>query len=177
MKFSKKRSIAILSAALVLSLITAAFAVSAYDGTTDPIISLSYLRQFKTTEIDPQILALQNEIRALQRKITELSGAQQQTPQTPVVQTGGFVVVQLENGQKIMAGESCELILRSGTATVILDQNSGGGISDLTDGKDLQNDEAVTLNHHLLVPRDDGRGIHITSAVAFLMIKGDYTIE
>ncbi len=178
MKISKKRSIVILSAALIISVITAAFAVSAYDGTTDPIISLSYLRQYKSTEIDPQIVALQNEITMLKAQITSLSGSQNtQAPTTPVVNTGGYTVIQVEHGRKIMAGASCEIILRSGTATVILDPYSGGGISDLTEGKDLKHGEDITLNHLLLVPRNDGRGIHITSDGAFLMIKGDYTVE
>ncbi len=177
MNFSKKRRVALLSAALLISILTAVIAVSAYDGTADPIISLSYLKQYKTQEIDPQIAALQSEILALQATVKQLSEMQTVKPQEPVVNTGGYTVLQLTFGQTVKAGESCEIILRSGTATVVLDPLSSGGISDLTGGVDLENGMPVTLNHYLLVPRDDGRGIHITSDIAFIMIKGAYTVE
>lgn len=38
-------------------------------------------------------------------------------------------------------------------------------------------DDAITVNHQLLVPRPDGRGIRITSGEAYVMIRGAYTIE
>lgn len=179
MKFSKIRKKALLSLALLISVIIAAISVSAYDGAADPIISLSYLRQYKTLEIDPQIAALQSEIQTLQATVKQLSEMQQggQQPQTPVVDTTGYFVVQLAYGQTVRAGESCEMILRSGTASVVLDALSQGGISDLTAGADLVNGESVALNHLLLVPRADGRGISITSDIAYIMIKGAYSIE
>jgi len=167
----------LLSSALLLSLLVTVVAVSAYDGTSDPIISLSYLRQYKVQEIDPQMAALQSEIQALQATVKQLSEVQSAPPQTPVVNTGGYNVVQLTFGQTVKAGESCEIILRAGTASVILDALSSGGISDLTEGVDLIDGQEVTLNHHLLVPRDDGRGIRITSDIAYIMIKGAYSVE
>ncbi len=177
MNFSNKRKIFLLSSALLLSLLVTVVAVSAYDGTSDPIISLSYLRQYKVQEIDPQMAALQSEIQALQATVKQLSEVQSAPPQTPVVNTGGYNVVQLTFGQTVKAGESCEIILRAGTASVILDALSSGGISDLTEGVDLIDGQEVTLNHHLLVPRDDGRGIRITSDIAYIMIKGAYSVE
>ena len=177
MNISRKRKFVLLSSALLISVLSAVLAVSAYDGTADPIISLSYLRQYKVQEIDPQIAALQSEIQSLQAMVRQLSEAQSTQPQAPVVNTGGYNVVQLSIGQTVKAGESCEIILRAGTASVILDALSSGGISDLTVGADLIDGEDVTLNHHLLVPRDDGRGIRITSDVAYIMIKGAYTVE
>ena len=37
--------------------------------------------------------------------------------------------------------------------------------------------ESITINHMMLIPRGDGRGILITSANAFIMIRGEYAIE
>ena len=65
MKLSKKMRATILSSALILTMLLSIVAVSAYDGMTDPIISLSYLQQYTAQNIDPQIMALQNQIAEL----------------------------------------------------------------------------------------------------------------
>lgn len=174
MKFSKKMRATVLSLAMVVTLLVSAAAVSAYDGISDPIISLSYLQQYTAENVDPKIQALQNQIAELKLLVDTMSSSGSQTP--PAV-PASFAVVQLQRGQTVIAGESCEIILRSGTAIVVLDAASLGGISDLTQGVDLSNGMDVTPNHYLLVPRNDGRGIHITSDVAFVMIKGAYSIE
>ncbi len=176
MKIFKKTKTVILAAALLVSLVCAGAAVSAYDGTADPIISLSYLKQYKVTEIDPQIAALQSRVEALEATVAQL---------TDGGFSGGsaasgadvFTVLQLQYGQKIVCGESCELILRAGGASVVLSASSLGGISDLTGAKDLQNGQPLTPNHLLLVPRNDGRGVIVTSDSAFIMVRGDYYIE
>ena len=174
MKLTKKLRVTVLSLALILTMLVSAVAVSAYDGMADPIISLSYLQQYTAQNVDPKIQALQSQISELKALVETLSAG---GAQTPSVDTAAFSVVQLQYGQTVIAGESCEIILRSGTANVVLDAASLGGISDLTAGVDLANGTAVTPNHYLLVPRNDGRGIHITSDVAFVMIKGVYTVE
>ncbi len=174
MKLTKKMRATAVSLALAVTVLVSAVAVSAYDGMTDPIISLSYLQQYTAQNVDPKIQALQNQISELKGLVDSLAAG---GAQTPTVNAATFAVVELQYGQTVIAGESCEIILRSGTANVVLDAASLGGISDLTQGVDLSNGTAVTPNHYLLVPRNDGRGIQITSDVAFVMIKGAYTIE
>ena len=44
-----------------------AVAVHAYDGNSDPVISLSYLKQYIQTMVDPQIQTMQQKIAALRR--------------------------------------------------------------------------------------------------------------
>lgn len=174
MKLTKKMRATAVSLALLFSVTVSVIAVSAYDGMSDPIISLSYLQQYTAQNVDPKIQALQSQISELKSMVDLLTAG---GAQTPSVSPDAFSVVQLQYGQKVIAGESCEIILRSGTANVVLDAASLGGISDLTQGVDLTNGTSVTPNHYLLVPRNDGRGIYITSDVAFIMIKGAYTIE
>ncbi|GAE87367.1 hypothetical protein [Acetivibrio straminisolvens] len=55
----------------------------------------------------------------------------------------------------------------------------GGGLSDITSGTgaDINTDDEVPLNHLLLVSRDDGRGLRVTSEKAWVLVKGPYTIE
>lgn len=85
-----------------------------------------------------------------------------------------FQPINLSAGQKFMGGAGTELILRAGEATAI--DNGANGISDVTSGKDLMTGQTVSLNHLILVPREDGRGIFATTAIT-VMVRGNYTIK
>lgn len=88
-----------------------------------------------------------------------------------------FTVVEVVKGQKLICGASAEVILRSGSATVVAGVN-GDGLADLTDGNDLKAGDSVPAQHHLLIARDDGRGLFVTSeGTAYIMVKGAYTIQ
>lgn len=91
--------------------------------------------------------------------------------------TGLFVVVEAAKGQQLICGASTEVILRAGSATVISGAN-GDGLADLTSGEDLRGGDTVPLQHHLLVSRDDGRGLLIDSeGTSYLLIKGAYELK
>lgn len=96
--------------------------------------------------------------------------------------TGLFTVVEATKGQKIICGASAEIILRAGSATVIASADNEG-LADLTSGSDLRGDAQVPSQHHLLVSRDDGRGLLITSDMpdteidAYILVKGAYTVK
>ena len=47
--------------------------------------------------------------------------------------------------------------------------------SDVTDGANIDGDTVVPKNHHIVVPRDDGRGLSVVTDGA-IMIKGNYEI-
>ena len=68
-----------------------------------------------------------------------------------------------------------EVILRSGTARVIGNEY-GEGISDLTSGREIKNGELIEKDHHLLIPRGDGRGF-ITETVCYIIYKGLYYMQ
>ncbi|MCL1808986.1 MAG: hypothetical protein FWG42_04350 [Clostridiales bacterium] len=85
-----------------------------------------------------------------------------------------FAPVLLGEGQKLLGSEGAEIILRSGEAFAI--DNGENGVSDLTSGKDLMSGDQVALNHLLLVPRADGRGI-MALTEAWVMVKGIYDIQ
>ncbi len=87
-----------------------------------------------------------------------------------------FNVVEVNNGQRLIFGASAEVILRAGSATVIAGAQ-GDGLANLTLGEDLRGGAAVPGQHHLLVSRDDGRGLLVTSDKAYIMVKGAYTLE
>lgn len=83
-------------------------------------------------------------------------------------------VVEILSGQSIICKNGTEIILRGGKAKVIASEL--GGLSDVTDGKDLGMDKLIPANHLLIVPRNDGRGAYATEDAIFL-VRGEYEIR
>lgn len=165
----KKRigQIVLLGTAAVLSLgvVTAAVAYGANAGTNqDPLVTLSYVEK----RIQEALVGVNAQIADLQKQTGSQGATSGGTAQSAV-----FQVVQVEKGSFIYFGGSTEFIVRSGKAAAIATPN--GGLSDLTDGKDIGMGQLVPANHHMLVPRDDGRGLGILD-ITFILIKGPYTI-
>lgn len=88
--------------------------------------------------------------------------------------SGAYTVVEVKAGQRLLGQGGTEIILRSGEATAI--DNGANGVSDMTDGKDLMTGQGIGLNHLLLVPRDDGRGLQALTDL-FVMVRGPYTLQ
>ena len=170
MKNRKTWVILLAAALLAISCFAAVFADDAVPGTAaDPVVSKSYM--------DAQIDILTTQISALQARVDKLEeGGGSTTPGTPAqpAEAPKFEVVKVDAGKSVIGAASTEIILRSGTATAIA--GASGGVSDLTEGVDLSTGTAVTKNHLLVIPVDDGRGIHCTST-CYVMIKGDYTLK
>ncbi len=89
-------------------------------------------------------------------------------------QTGTYQVVQMTTGQKMLGKAGAEIIVRSGETTAI--DNGANGVSDITAGLDLMTGTPIGLNHLLLIPKEDGRGIQANTE-AFIMVRGSYTIQ
>ena len=83
----------------------------------------------------------------------------------------------LEAGTIVVGGASTEMILRSGSALAYIPSSASGGISDLTSGSNLANGKAISANHLLLFPRDDGRALQVTKNNTYIMVKGEYSIQ
>lgn len=84
-------------------------------------------------------------------------------------------VVKVDPGIRVLASDTGEVILRSGTARVIGNEHNEG-ISDLTAGTEIKNGELISKDHHLLIPRGDGRGI-VTETVCYIIYKGLYYMQ
>lgn len=206
------RLAAALAAIMILSVFVFA-ADGAYDSTSDPLISKSYLDQ-RIGELDTTIASLKNDIGTMSTDVTALK-ADLKTLRTTVdeivkqntsLQTEiealkaevadlnelidnmsasagtGYVVELVEKGKTIYAkGGPVEIIVRIGSAKVVSPFNNQWarqGLSDNTAGCDVFDGEYVAPNHILLIPRgDDGRGVTVCSADAYIMIRGSYVIE
>ena len=143
----------------LLSVAYLAITVNAGPGTQeDPLVSRSYVNA-RIAELEAQIAQL---------TIT--------APAYTTTQTVGrelFTVVRAEPGTTLIGGASTEIILRAGEATAVTGVN---GLANITTGVDVMNGQAISLNHLLIVPQADGRGLRFHT-VAHLMVKGDFHFE
>jgi hypothetical protein len=168
-----KKLIALLAAAALILVVGCFSAVSA-DNTpgsaSDPVVTKSYVDKF-VSELRSSLSALESKVDA-----SGSSGSSGGSGDTvPDTASASFKVVQVGGGSKLLGAEGTEVILRSGSATAV-DNATNDGIADLTDGSNLNGGTAITKNHLMLIPREDGRGI-ACSTDCYVMVKGGYTIE
>ena len=188
----------VLALALSFPIIHMVQAVTAEPGTDgDPVVSQSYVDAkvneltTKISELTTKAAELTVKVNDLTTKTTELTTkADDLATKNTALKTltdklnqqvtdlqarpSTFAKVQIPAGKKLIAGASTELVLRSGKATAI--SSAAGGVSDLISGKDLTTGAAVTLNHLLLFPVDDGRGIKAVNDI-WILVKGPYTVK
>ena len=144
---------------LIFAVLTANIVVAEPGGEDDPIISLSYIENTVIPELKKYVDA----------KIAAISGNSGNSGKASV-----FEVVEISQGQKLIAEAGTELILRMGTATIIATQK--GGLADTTAGYDLPNLSNMPSNHLLIVPLSDGRGL-VAQTDIIVMVKGGYSIN
>ena len=198
MKFKKSLLLTVLAVFLTLSvLVFSVFAEeSAFEGSDLPVSESYVLRAIGALEervyqkIDTMIEALNARNDAIGQTVTtttpppapaeteavqvetEAVPAETEAPANSAMPITDYDVVYLTKGQTIVG--SSEFILRSGSA--ISTCPGINGITDITDGVDLTDGMEIPWNHLLLVPRDDGRGITVTSVEAYIMARGQYTV-
>lgn len=88
---------------------------------------------------------------------------------------GGFAVLELKKGQKLLLSGGSEAIMRSGEASAI--KGTDGTMIDISSGADLADGAKVVLQHLLISSRNDGRGLVIKSTNAFLLVRGAYSVK
>jgi hypothetical protein len=156
------KKVLVLTLILLLAFSTVIFA--APGDTSDPIVVLSYLNEQIEALISKYKL---EDIDEMQKQIDNLD--------SPGGSSSGMAleIVEIRDGEKIIAGSGSELILRGGEAVII--GSEMGGISDVTLGKDFVSGMSVVPNHLMIVPRDDGRGVY-AEEYAIFMVRGTYEV-
>ncbi len=149
MKISKK---AILIFSIVCVLVSSAIVFASPGDSNDPLVTLTYITDVLLPDIDARI----------ERKVDNASSST-------------FKLIKVDAGDVLYGEMGTELMLRSGGATIIAGK-SGGGIADLSAGIDLAGDTYVHLNHHLLIPRSDSRGLYFVTD-SEIMVKGNYFVR
>lgn len=162
------KKILILALILTFALTTVIFA--APGDTNDPIVVLSYLNDRLTSLIKDYNL---EDIKVIKKQINELSDTNSSGSPGQGSTSAALEVVEINAGEKIIAGAGSELILRGGKATII--GSELGGLTNVTLGKDFVSGMDVVPNNLLIVPRDDGRGVY-TDSYAIFMVRGTYEV-
>lgn len=164
MTFSKKVKAALIFSVICI-LISTAIAFAAPDDDSDPLVTLSYITDVLLPDIDSRI----------DRKVNTAVNEAVQNSEPGSAQGAGesFVLVNVDKDYKLIGEEGTEIVLRAGSGTIIA--TAQGGLADLTSGVDLADGSAIPLNHHLLVPRSDSRGLKFDEK-AIVLIKGAYKV-
>lgn len=168
-KTRSKKLFAFLAAAVVALGVLCPMAIYAleYLPDNDPIITLSYLKDILLPQTKEELKAeLKDELLGELR--TEFS---EQLPQTYV----GYTVLELARDTKLTSQEgTVELIVRPGSSAVVVSDIPENGLSDISEMKEVLAGDEVGINHLLIIPRNDGRGIVITSETAYVLVRGNY---
>lgn len=162
-KFPKNKRMLIISSVSTLALLTGIVIAADPGSSGDPLITLSYFEQ----KLDD-----------LKEELTELVGKNDKTIENEKkeeIDTSAFIfkIENLKAGSTLKCGEGTEFIIRTGEMKAIA--SASGGLSDVTTGENIDGNTVVPKNHHIVVPRDDGRGLQVVTGGA-IMIKGKYEI-
>lgn len=125
----------------------------------DPVVTKSY--------VDQQISSL------VKAELAKQTGGGATTPDS----SSSMVIVTLKPGEVLVASAGAEMIVRAGKATAY--STDGNGISDLTDGKDVANGQAVLSNHLMLLPKA-GRGIATDTKAkgsVIVLVRGEHSVK
>ena len=135
---------------LALALVVGA-ALPAFANNGDPLVSLSYLNK-RLEQIESR----------LQEGSPSGGG------------TSNLEVVNLESGDELIVAQGTEMIPRTGSLTVIA--GASGGLSDITEGANLDQGNKATKDHLLIAPRSDGRGLKANTK-AIVLVRGSYSVD
>lgn len=183
MKFKIDTRIIFLVIGLALGISFSINMASAYysepGSTSDPLVTLSYvemkIEQLKE-DLRGEFSSSQTSMNTSETTNTDNSvesTAENTTEVSDQVEGMLFKVIELKAGDRVYLGESTEFILRTGQALTIAGTN--GGLSDLTDGLALEENDEISKDHLVLSARGDGRGIDsITDG--WILIKGKFSI-
>jgi len=150
---SKKLKVFFCVAVLVIMAVgVGVYAAGVYGSQDDPLITKSYLDDVLTPELEAKF----------QSKLSDAVAGQ----------AGTFEVLDMTGGQTLTGYAGCEIILRSGSATVLA---SGAGIVNTTAGISAGNASAVAANNLYMIA-DDGDGLKAGSGGAKVLVCGSYSI-
>lgn len=174
---SKGKKILIAAAVLVLVALVSGLttmAVTSYGSRNDPLVTLSYLNDTLTPELEKAFnQALEEKTAEMTEKFQEIVDASG-GGSNGSAQPSGFSVVTLNNGQTVTCGVGTEIMLRLGTAVSagpdtprLIDETGGQSVADAG--------TALTVNHMYMVTIK-GNGIKATRDNTKILIRGEYTV-
>lgn len=149
-------------------------------GAQDPLVTRSYVDS-RIAELTSRIVALEQMIQGMappaaegpQINIAEITALVDARLANIAIEYGvvvPFTIHQVQAGQRIFFEAGAEYIVRVGTVMALAGPN---GHIDVTAGRDIAHGELIGLNHLILIPQTDGRGVHFHTS-GWIMIKGGF---
>lgn len=165
--------------AIILGILVVGTSVYAAKGdpgsSNDPLVTKSYVDN-KIAEVSgsassSDLSKLESKIQAQTQMIDVLT---QEINNLKEQGSSSYEVVTVPAGQSIIGKQGTEIIVRSGNGQVLA--SAGGGLQDMTEGKDLLAGSSVPKYHLVIIPREDGRGIYAEKDL-IVMVRGGYNIQ
>lgn len=136
----------------------------------DPLVTAGYLSKYVSEAIAD---AMRNIPAA-----TEAADSSETTVSRAVNAGADFEVILLAQNQRIRAASgSLEIIVRPGAEVTVMSGYDDLGIADISTGQEILHGEPAPINHLLVIPRADTRGLVVHSEIAYIMVRGDYIIS
>lgn len=174
-----KRKFKFLAAAVAVAAVVTfgAAALAAAGDSNDPLVTLSYLTNVFTPQVETKVneavaaneAALKSELDAAIEEWDKLVSGQSAQGGS----SSAFTVVTLSKGQQLVGSVGCEVMLRVGTAVCVSD--SAPGLIDCTKGATLNNGSALVKNHLYMVTIET-RAVKATADTVKVLARGNYTI-
>jgi hypothetical protein len=167
-----KAKLKVLAAVLcAVAAVTVAYAATSAGSSSDPLVTLSYLTDKFTPQMESKMDTL------VKDKADELT-EQFDTAMTSAGGSGSsssvFQVVTLTKGKTLVGDVGCEVMLRVGTATCGADGSTG--LIDTTDGTTLADGKSLVKNHLYMVTIST-RSVTATADTVRVLVRGPYTIK
>ena len=153
----------------------AAAATGGYGTSSDPLVTLSYITDVFTPEMNKTVsntvntkaselkTELDDTITALESKYAAASTG---------IASSSYNVVTIPSGTTLTGKKGCEIMLRVGSAHCVA--AASPGLVDSTNAEVLENGKALVKNHMYMVTID-GRGVK-ADGEAMVIVRGDYSI-
>ena len=176
MKKSKK--LTVLATALALSALCAGAALATAGSESDPLVTLSYLKDtFLPTvvdQVDTQAKEYRGELEdTFSAQIKDYKAEMEGLLDTGATGEATYVLVTLTEGQTMALDVGCELMLRVGSATVTCGSNPA--LIDISTGGTLNKGTSLEKNHLYMATIPD-RVLTPAAATVKVLVRGGYTV-
>jgi len=170
----KKRGVVLTLLLCVLVVAGAYTAVSAAAGSGDPLVTLSYLTDKFTPQMEGEMKSLVDaKAQDLTRQFNAALAGAGTSPSTSGQAASVFSLVTLSKGQTLVGDVGCEMLLRVGSASCT--NSDTVGLIDESDAATLAGGKALVKNHLYMVTIST-RSVKAGSDTVKLLVRGPYII-
>lgn len=148
-------------------MLLAVVALAAGGGASDPLVSLSYLLETFTEEVEEEVESRLNDSDEALLERTESGGVVAETVST-------WTETRLKQGDYLQGTTGTNVLLLAGSGQIIYYE---GTVIDVSTGAEVPSGSHMALNHRYMVAEDTTAMFMVTSKTAVLDYQGSYDFE